>query len=333
MARMPSEKDILDGRLKPVYFLYGDEALLMERDLKLFWEHVVDPSMVDFNRDSFHMEDVDSASFFALLSSYPMMAERRLVVLRGLEQSKTAFRNDLVTYLAQPSESSVLVMLAAKTDKRQKFWKTLISKTESIEYQTPKDHQLAEWLMNEARAQGRSMDNRAAQELAMRLGGANLHMAVQELDKLFLLHPAEETITLEALGEALGIDPGASPFAFIDALLARRKQQAMAMLPSLLQQPDAEFFLVPNLIRSFGRLWFVRSLLDAGVSQGEIPGMLKVSGFALRTTFSVAGKWSRPMAEEACELLNQTDVAMKGGSALKASHLLTQLIVKLCRIQ
>lgn len=333
-GRLPTPADFQAGTLKPVYLLYGEESYLVEQALKAFWERTVDPALCDFNRDSFHAEDVEPASFFALASSFPMMAERRLVVLKGLEKGSVKLKEDMLAYLNAPSETSCVVLTADKVDKRLKFWKTLIGGTiAAIEFRSLKQDELSGWLMRECRAQQRELDPAAAEELALQLGQANLHMATRELEKIFLCCAEGSTIRPADLNDALGMERNEGAFALGDALLARNLKGALRMLPGILRRPDAEYLVVPGLIRSFGWLWYIRCLTEAGASQARVVKELGIAPFVVQKTMRLARDWTRVQTEQACELLNIADAGLKGGSALQAPQLLSQLVIELCRIQ
>src|SRR5262249_47305258 len=101
------------GTLDPVYYLHGEEEILKEEAVRLLLDRAVDPSLRDFNVDVRSAPDLDPAALRALVDTPPMMADRRVVILRSLEgfRAKSKTRDELVRYLAHPNPSTTLILV------------------------------------------------------------------------------------------------------------------------------------------------------------------------------------------------------------------------------
>src|SRR5258705_10814426 len=100
---------------EPVYLLHGDEDVLKDEAIRALVDSAVGSSR-DFNLDVRFAPDLTPESFHALVNTPPMMAERRAVVIRGVEQvgkRKTKLRDEVVRYLASPNPTTVLVLVVA----------------------------------------------------------------------------------------------------------------------------------------------------------------------------------------------------------------------------
>src|SRR5213596_3614193 len=98
-----------------VYLLHGDEDVLKDEAIRALVDRTVGSSR-DFNLDVRFAPDLTPESFHALVNTPPMLAERRAVVIRGVEQlgkRKTKLREELIGYLAAPNPSTLLVLVAA----------------------------------------------------------------------------------------------------------------------------------------------------------------------------------------------------------------------------
>src|SRR4051812_7553719 len=95
--------------LDPVYLLHGDEDVLKDEAIRALVHATVGPPGAgsrDFNFDTRSAPDLTPESLNALVNTLPMFAERRVVVLRYVEQlgkRKTKLREELVRYLAAPN--------------------------------------------------------------------------------------------------------------------------------------------------------------------------------------------------------------------------------------
>src|ERR1051325_708266 len=82
-----------DKKFSPAYLLLGQDEFLKEEALRHLVDAAVDPATRDFNLDQRRGADLDAASLSSLVDSPPMMAERRVIVIRdvgALEKKKTA---------------------------------------------------------------------------------------------------------------------------------------------------------------------------------------------------------------------------------------------------
>ena len=121
-------EDVRRGIFAPVYLLMGDEPYYPEMVCDEIVANALDDSERDFNQTVCYGMDTDAASVGADARSYPMMAERRLVVVRDAQ--KLSRLEDLADYVADPMESTVLVLLmrGASADKRRSLYKNCVKK-------------------------------------------------------------------------------------------------------------------------------------------------------------------------------------------------------------
>jgi DNA polymerase III subunit delta len=78
------------GSFDPVYVLFGDEDYIKEQILRQLLARAVDAAMRDFNVDIRRGPELDAPSLRGLLEQLPMMAERRVIVLREAQALKKA---------------------------------------------------------------------------------------------------------------------------------------------------------------------------------------------------------------------------------------------------
>src|SRR5687768_10983612 len=92
------------GPPAPTYYFHGPEDILKDEAVRAILERALDPALRDFNLDQRSAGQLDPESLFALCATLPMMAERRVVVLRDLEglKRKPKVRSVLLGYLERP---------------------------------------------------------------------------------------------------------------------------------------------------------------------------------------------------------------------------------------
>ncbi len=327
----PSEDEVRQGPLPPVVLLSGEEEYLTEQALAVFWDHVTDPSLADFNRDMFHADEADRETVFAQAASFPMMTERRLVVLRNCEKAPAALLNDLAVYLERPSPSTCLVLLASQVDKRRKVWTRVAELGWVFQFDPLQGDEMARWLIKACASRGHVLPPRLADRLAEQLGPVPLRMAEQEAEKLCLLAGPDQPIRDADLASALGMEPGASIFNLGDVLLGSQTEQALGILRSLLRQPDASFTLVPFVGKSLGRAWFMLQLKGLGLGAAEIADRLGQKEWLVGKTLQAARGRTLAGLEEALAHVAAADLGLKGDSPLSPGQVLFQMVVRICK--
>jgi hypothetical protein len=110
------------GELAPVYYLHGPEDILKDEAVRAILDRALDPAFRDFNLDQRSAGQLDPDALFALCTTLPMMAERRVVVLRDLEglKRKPKLRAALLQYLGRPAPETVLVLVQGAGDDEDK---------------------------------------------------------------------------------------------------------------------------------------------------------------------------------------------------------------------
>ena len=218
----------------PVYYFHGLEDLLKDEGLRAILDRVLEPSLRDFNLDQRGAGQLDADALFGLCTSLPMMADRRVVVLREIEalKRKPKVRSALLDYLARPAPDTVLVLIQGSNEESEDKEIAKASVTVACD-PLPADRVLR-WLDRRAKAAGVELPEDAAQHLVRAVGGELATLAA-ELEKFAAL-PAGEPLTVERIGELVGVRHGETVFDWRDAVLDDRTGPAVRLLSPLLDQ-------------------------------------------------------------------------------------------------
>src|SRR5262245_16373343 len=121
MARMdngdPLER-LRQEAVGPLYFIYGKERYLVDQAVEILRQRVLEPALRDFNYELFHGKEVSAARIMQAARTLPMMAKRRLVLIREADEMKADELSGLIPYLARPSAETCLVFVGEKIDQR-----------------------------------------------------------------------------------------------------------------------------------------------------------------------------------------------------------------------
>ncbi len=155
------------------------EPQLAERAVARIIETHVDPSMRDMALGVFHADEAKVGDIVLEAQTLPFLVERRVIVIRNADKydamsgEKNSALYPLISYLADPSESTLLILIASKMDKRKKLYKACQKAGAIVECPQLDDGALGSWIRKEIRDKEKDIDGNAVNELIHR-GGSRL---------------------------------------------------------------------------------------------------------------------------------------------------------------
>lgn len=317
-------RHLQEGGRGGVFFLYGDEDYLKERATAQIIEAHLDPGTRDFNLDEVRGDDVTTETLGSLIQTPPMMAEYRVVVVRGAEslaQSSTV--RDMLTGTAEsPPPGLALVIEADIGTSKAKVWKTLKKTATSVEFSRLSENDLPGWLMAWAEAHEIVLETDAARALAAAVG-PGLGPLVRELEKL--REYADGPITREGVAAVVGAIPRQDRWEWMDLVGGRQFDEAREGLPILLETGgESGVGLVIGLGSQFLRI----ALCVAGgkgALEAELPGHQK---WLARRIVGQARQWSEASITTALRDLERADRLLKS-APLSDYQIMDELLLRL----
>ncbi|MGA9116313.1 MAG: DNA polymerase III subunit delta [Bacteroidota bacterium] len=308
-------RDIETGRILPAYLLCGEEDFLIEEAEKELVEALLSAEQRGFNLDVVHGGECDVRAMVALASSFPMMADRRVVILKDAEKACATDQDRalLTAYLDRPLESTCLILLAQKPDLRRRPYTSIRKNGRILEFRPLPESRIPPWIIRRAREQGREIDQDAARRLAALTGGS-LRELQSELDKLYVFIGERKAITEADLAAATGSTRGAAPWALQEALGRGDHPAAAAILENLLGSQEKTYGVIPILTKYFTALWKLRSLPERISDRKAV--MDEIGVFRpeqLRGYYDAFARFGAARIEEAFSILAEADERLKTG--------------------
>ena len=322
----------------PVYYLFGEDDFLKEQKTRELLEVAVEPATRDFNLEIRRAGELDPEALDALLSTPPMLAERRVVVLREVDKLKKSARTLLDRYLAQPANDTVLVLVAPSGVKSDK---ALSAHATAIEFAPLTGDRLPRWVAYHAQhTLGRTITPEAVTLLIEAVGGDLAQLAV-ELEKLASY--STEVIDEHAVADVVGVRRGESLGDLLDAVAAKDVGRAIGLIPIVLQLPKTNAVsIVMALTVQTLALGFGEATLSAGSPPrglfNELMALLKDTGAfpfrpwgeAVTAWTKHAPRWTAAEIDAALHALLTADAALKETRLSSPEQLLTTLVLALC---
>jgi len=316
-------KELRAGTIRPAYLLAGEEPLLRDDATSAIREAVLEEAAPDFNLDRLEGRKTTPAALQDAVGTLPVMAERRLVVLdepggprSGDKALLDALAEAVRGVLAQ--EQTVLVVRAARPDRRSRWVKAFAEPAVSIECEAPRRaRELAGFARDEAARQEVELESGAAELLVERVG-PQLLLLRQEIAKAALLAGPGEPITRRHI-QAGSIDVAEEPiWDLTDAIGEGRVSDAVSLLSRLQRAGAPAPVLLATLASHFRKLARVRG----GGRVGGPP-------FVVRKLESQARRYTPARLLACLREIHRCDTAIKGAGALPPELVMERLVMGL----
>ena len=181
-------RDVKAQKIAPVYYLMGEEDYYIDKLSDAIVDAVLSEDEKDFNLDVVYGAETDVDKVIELAHAYPMMAERRVVLVREAQAIRSL--EGLDAYLSHLTPTTVLIFCHkhGKLDARKAAAKALQQVGVVFESKRLYENQLPPFISQYFRQHGVDIEPQAIQMLAGHVG-ADLSRLTTEMDKLLLALP------------------------------------------------------------------------------------------------------------------------------------------------
>jgi DNA polymerase III subunit delta len=302
------EDRIVQGKVDPVYLLIGSDPWLYQRVLGALTTAIVTPATRAFNLDAFEGKSATAQAVLNAARTLPMMAKRRLVVVRDVDGLGADGLAHVAAYLEAPAPETTLVLSAPKADGRLKFYQIAKKRGYLHDLEVPRN--LAGWIAEQAARRRAKVTPDAARRLA-EVVGPDLGRLASSLEQLVLYcdgRPVEAADVDELVAETRE----RTVFELANAVGQGQRERALKAISSLIEQRESAVGVAMMLARHVRQVALVRELSEARTPRAELPRLAGVPPFALDGLIAQARRFSRPSLARAFELVARADLDLKG---------------------
>lgn len=326
--------DVKNGNFVPVYLLMGTEPYYPDLVCDDIIKYALTESERDFNQTVFYGLDTDAGAVASECRSYPMMAERRLVVLKEAQSMKTL--EDLANYASEPMESTVLVILmhGASADKRRALYKNVQKKGVVLVSDALRDYEMPQWITSFYKSRGLDIEPAAAALLA-EYAGTDMSRIMLETEKMQKNLP-EGTVRVNAadIEKNVGISRQFSIFELTKALSYMKAEKALKIAAYIGNGPKFMLLLAtaPLYTHFYRILKYEAALLkNPAMSKADRAKLLGINPYFMEEYDVAARNYPIRRCMKVISLLEEYDFKGKGGGSGEASQgdLLMELVSKI----
>jgi len=278
------EELIIKGNFPPVIMLFGEEEYLIEEALNKLISRLILTENDKYNYDNFNCEDkeVTAERIAGLCNSYPMMSEKKVIVLRNFDslfplnkgKSKELESSPLVKYLKSPLESTILVLTAELSsykgllkelkkgqsafDKKVTSMKLpysiIFDKYLWFEYPKIWENQLQPWIVKRFNAEGYEIMQDAAMLIYLQ-NDSDLRALAGVIEKIITFSYQCKTITSDIVHYATGQSKNYNVFNLQNAVGNKDIEKSLMIINQILSVSNEEIAIISILTKYFSILW------------------------------------------------------------------------------
>ena len=329
---MPSLNDVTtrahEGSLDPVYVLVGPERLLVDRVVDALRKAVDSMGAPGFNVEVFDGKGLDAARVISAARTLPMMADKRLVLLRHVDAMTPTEQKNLVEYLDDPSESTCFVLTADKLDGRSPFTKTAKKRRFVIDAKPLRGRELREFARAEAKAREHNIVPQAIEALLDAVGD-DLSAIDDAMERLSLFVGAGQRIDADAVMRCVTRIRVESIWSLVDAIGLKDRRKGIAAAQSLLDDREPPLRLLAMVARQLRIVARMREALSEGLRPQDAAKRAGAPPFKAADLTESARRFTADSLGDAFTLIAETDRALKG-SKRPPDVILQDAVLQLC---
>jgi DNA polymerase-3 subunit delta len=314
-----------EKKFSPVYLLFGEEDFLAEEATQSIIDAALTVEERGFNLDVLYGSEADAREIILHALSFPMIAERRVVVVR--EVDKLPNKELLSSYLDNPSPTTSLILVSTKPDFRKKPYVTAKRSGNAFEFRPLFENQVPAWVTRRVKQQGKDIEGEASRMLTVRIG-TSLREIQNELDKLYIFVGERKLIKEADVRAVVGVSKEFNIFELQKAMGGKDMGRSIEIMERMLEAGETGTMIVFMLTRFYLALWRLTEMQRKGNVAHAQAGILNVSPFFLREYQEAIGHYSSAEIERSFELLAEADEQLKFTS-IEPKQVMHTLVVRL----
>lgn len=332
------------GELLPVWLLSGEERLLRDQALAAITKAALAGGLAEFNLDKFTAGDAPVEKILSATRTVPMMAKRRVVLVRGLERwdasaGESATEDDgkalppldrLAEYAKSPIDSTCMILVAQKLDGRRKLVALAKKSGFLVDCATVDSRQLPGWIKARAQSKGHTIDPDVC-DLIAEIAGPDLSYLDDVIERLSLYVGRDQPITEDAVSICVTRVKLADTWKLVDAASTKDLGKVLALFADVYDPRDRGLPLVGAIAWSLRQLLKLDTALRDGASIDDAARRAGIYPAFRARDHAKKLKAFRPRElERWLVVVQETDIALKS-SRRSADAILEEMFTRLCR--
>jgi DNA polymerase-3 subunit delta len=334
-------EEVAGGKLRPAYVLIGDEVFFRDRCRAAVIKHLVAPDLREFSLYDLNLSDISVVEILDRAQTPSLMAPFQVFFIRGVKNlySRGSHKEEFAAieaYCKNPNPNALLIFVAdhlsipadvrrmemQDKERYERIRETLGEYCGIIELGRVDEGDGIRWVIDSAQAQGVKVDQDAARELVDSLG-SDMMLIGNELEKLILYVGEKKRITLGDVETMVLSAKQRSLYELTDAISAKDRSRALAVLDAMLSSGDGEEAAIGHLYmlaKTFRQMLVIleKNVRDSRAIWQALWQGFRVPPFAAEDIIRQARRYkSRRELTRALRLIARADLALRSNPPSK----------------
>lgn len=307
------KRNLKENKISGAYLFYGDEVYLRDVYIKRFDALIPRDGFEEFNLIALDGRQMDYDLALDAIESFPMAAERKLVIVRDSGIFKKAKQSDTEFWTKEIKnlpDYCILLFVEDAVDKRSSLYKTVSKSGTAVEFAQLKPYELCTWVQGEVLKNGRKMSKDVI-EYFVSIAQGGLSNLNNELQKLFTY--CAEVITKTDVKRVVSKSLDVRVFDLSDAIMEKDSDRTLKILYDLKTAKESAFNVLYLLNSAFEKMLRAKLMFADGASNADVERKLGLPAFIAKKYYSGARGFT-------CEFLTgrvcrvpELDLAIKQG--------------------
>ncbi len=315
------------GNFQPLYFWFGEEVFLNVSLQHVLVEHALGPSERDFNLDILYGAETDAQDVLARCRSFPMMAPRRVVIVRDFDRLKQ--KQLFAEYARQPNPHAVVVLACSgRPNLSVNPYRALKQRAAWSEFRPLKERELPGWIEARMQAVGKRLRPEALHAL-IESAGHDLHTLHQELEKLQTYTGSREEITREDVLAVGGHGREFNVFELQDAIGRGDRVRAFYVVEQILRHTSnrrREALRILAVLTNYFMRLYTLTLCRAKYDAKALGKKIGIPPYYVKEYLHALRLYPLTALEAIMGCLLEAEFSLKGGSEESEAVILTRLL-------
>lgn len=312
-------KQIKSGKLKPVYFFYGQEQFLLSSKVNAIKNKLVSPGMEDFNLFSFEGKKTDLSSVLEAVEQYPQMSEGKVVVVKNsgfLNNATTGEFKRIKEAVDDLPDYGCLIFVEENFDKKkEKNLKFIEDKGGVVAFDYLPVNRVELWLEEKFSREEKLIAPREVSYM-IKLCGLSMGKIHSEFEKLINYLGDRNKVTKEDIDAVVDKTVEYRVYDMLDNIMTGRGGLAREQLKYLKDSREMPNVILGIMVGKLSELLMCKLLQESGVTPQDMVDYFdfKKPLFAVNKTIQEGKRYGEPYLKRMIKMGLDLDVDIKSGN-------------------
>jgi DNA polymerase-3 subunit delta len=294
-----------------IIFLYGEDTFRSSQKLNEIISHYKEIHKSGLNLRFMDLSENDFQGFKNSAKTISMFDEKKLIVLKNVSNNEK-FQEDFLKNIKQFADpADVFLFFEEGVPESNKFFKFLIGKTKSQEFDFLEGARLRNWAKKEFEEYKAKIEINALEEL-IEFVGNDLWRMENEIKKLASFKNGK-LIQKEDVENLIKPKIETDIFETIDAISSRNKKRALELLHKHLEKGDSPLYLLSMINFQFRNLLIIKDLIEKGRPYYDFQKITGLHPFVIKKSYNLAQRFSLQELKKIYHKIFQVDLNIKTG--------------------